>query len=124
ADQRRIEVPGEPRGVTLDSDEPESRDGPRLPLELERLDRLDLDRVARERERLRTEQDLARRRRLLQARGDVDRVAGGEAFPGAGHNLAGMDAEPRLDAEVGQRVAHFGSGSHRTDRVVLVDDRD
>ena len=47
----------------------------RLPLQLERLDRLDLDGVADEPVRLLADQDLESRRRLLEPRGDVDRVA-------------------------------------------------
>ena len=50
-----------------------------LALQLERFDRLDLRRVADEREGRASHQNLARLRRLLQPSGDVDRVTGRKA---------------------------------------------
>ena len=66
-----------------------------LALQLERLDRLGLDRVAHERVGELAEQRLLRRRGLLEPGGDVDRVAGREPLVAgglAGDDLAGVDA--------------------------------
>ena len=94
-----------------------------LALQLERLDRLDVDRVANERERRLPDQHLARLRRLLQPRRDVDRVAGREPLLRPGHHLAGLDADPPSQPELGQRVPHLDRRPHRAQRVVLVQHR-
>ena len=91
-----------------------------LALQLERLDRLDLDRVANERERRLPDQHLARLRRLLQPRGDVDRIAGRQPLLRPGHDLARHHADPPLQPELGQRVPHLDRRPHRAQRVVLV----
>ena len=68
-----------------------------LALQLERLDRLDLDAVPDEPVGQLAEQHLALGRRLLEPRGDVDGVAGDESLAGrrvAGDDLAGVDAGP------------------------------
>ena len=72
------------------------------------------------------------RRRLLEAGGDVDRVAADEALAArgvAGDHLARVDAGARLErdpvaplellVELGERRAHVGRGPHRAQRVVL-----
>jgi hypothetical protein len=47
------------------------------------------------------EQDLARFGELLQARGNVERLAGGEGgVAGPGHDLARLDADPRLELQL------------------------
>ena len=94
-----------------------------LSLECERLDLLHLDRVAHERERRRAEQDLAGLRRLLEPGGDVDGVARRQPLLGACDHLAGVDADPSLDVELGKRIAHLRRRTHRPQRVVLVRDR-
>ena len=94
-----------------------------LPFERERLDLLHLDRVAHERERRRTKQDVAGLRRLLESGSDVDRVSRREPLLRARDHLPGVDADPGLDLELGQRVAHLGRRPHRPQRVVLVRDR-
>ena len=94
-------------------------------------------RSAHEPVRLPAEQDLARLRRLLEARGDVDRVAGGDRLLRgrvADDDLARVDpdsllephAEPLLELAVQprQRAPHLVGRPHRAKRVVLVDDRD
>jgi hypothetical protein len=43
--------------------------------------------------------DLARLRGLFQASGHVDRVFRRQALLGAGHDLAGVDTDPRLHAQ-------------------------
>ena len=100
--------------------QPVRRDGFGLALQLERLDRLGLDRVAHEGERLVADQDLARLRGLLEAGGDVDGVAGGEALLGSGHDLAGVDADAGLHAQLRQRGAHLHRRAARAQGVVLV----
>ena len=94
-----------------------------LALQLERLDRLDLGRVADERERRLPDQHLARLRRLLQPRRDVDRIAGRQPLLRPRHHLAGHHADPPLQPELGQRVAHLDRRPHRAQRVVLVQHR-
>ena len=104
--------------------QPVRGDGFGLALQLERLDRLGLDRVTRRGPASLAEQDLAGLRGLLQAGGDVDRVAGGEPLLRSGDDLAGVHADASLDAELGQRVAHLDRGSAGAEGVVLVYLRD
>ena len=125
-------------GATVcDLREPVGGHGLRLALELERLDRLDRDRVAHEAEGRLPDQDLARGGGLLEAGGDVDRVAGHERLPGralSGHDLAGVDPDaqrdPRAEAllELGvqrrQALLHLPGGAHGPQRIVLVRERD
>jgi hypothetical protein len=115
-------------------DHAERRHRLRLALQRQRLDRLDLDRVAHQRVGGLADVDLVGRRRRLQPRGDVDRVAGGELLVGggvvAGHHLAGVHAGAvgQLHAvalgEVGvdrlQRRLHADRRAHGAQRVVLV----
>ena len=74
--------------------------GSALPFELDRRQQL-----GRRRRRatswygLRAEQDLAGRRRLLETRRDVDRVARHEPLLRAGDDLAGVDADPQQPSE-------------------------
>ncbi len=82
--------------------------------------------------RVGAEQDLARRGRLLEPRGEVDRAAGHERSlsDAADHDLAGVDARPHLDAHppVGREAivqpreggAHLVGGPDGAHRVVLV----
>jgi len=59
----------------------------------------------------------------LQASGDVDRVAGCEAFLGPCHDLAGHHADPALEREVDERVAHLECRPYGAQRVVLAHNR-
>ena len=113
-----------PRRLRADRAEPKCAHGRRLPLQFERLDGVGVDRVADQRERVVSDEDLARGRRLLQARGDVDRVAGCKALVRSRHDLASVDADPRLHAELRQGSAHLVGGADGSQRVVLVDVRD
>jgi hypothetical protein len=94
-----------------------------LAFQRERHDWIDVDRVADERERRRSEQHVARRRSLLQAGRDVDRISGCQPLFGAGHDLPGVHADTRLDAELWERRAHLRRRAHGPQRVVLVRDR-
>ena len=72
-------------------------------------------------------------RRLLEAGGDVDRVTGGEPLLGPGDDLAGVDADPELEArpvvalevvvQPGEPRSQVGRGPGRAERVVLVQHR-
>ena len=137
AHHRRVEPAGARRCHRLDVREPVGGHGLRLALERERLDRLDRDRVAHEPEGRLPDQDLARGGGLLEAGGDVDRVAGHERLPGralSGHDLAGVDPDaqrdPRAEAllELGvqrrQALLHLPGGAHGSQRIVLVRERD
>ena len=82
----------------------------------------------------RADQDLAGCRRLLQAGGDVDRIARHERLSGGGvarDDVAGVHADPRRDRHAAvafellvqgcEGVAHLDRGPDRPERVVLVD---
>ena len=107
-----------------------------LALQFERLDRLDFNRVANEAVRRVAEQNLVRRRRLLEARGRVDRIARHQPLPRrriAGNHLAGVDARAVADGyapalvqllvQSGQLVSHLGCSANRPQRVVFVEPR-
>ena len=95
-DQRRVEAAGEGIGA-FDHPQQAVRDHRLLlPLRVDRLDRLDLDRVAHQRERSLPDQHLARPRTLLQARGDVHGVSGHERFAASGDHLPAVDADAQL----------------------------
>ena len=107
-------------GASCTRQQPVGGDRLGLALQLERLDRLGVDRVADEPERRLPDQDLAGLGRLLEPRRDVDGVAGGEPLLGSGHDLARVDADAGLDAQLGQRVAHLDRRAARPKRIVLV----
>ena len=94
--------------------------GSRLPFRVERLDGFRLDRVAGQ-----SHVDSPSRISpgcggLLEPSGDVDGVARREPLLGAGDDLAAADADPALDAELGQGRPHLGRRAERAQRVVLV----
>jgi hypothetical protein len=93
--------------------------------DLDRTGVLDLDGAGREPARARAEPDLARRRHLLEARGEVHRLAGRERLIRVlDHDLARFDADPRLELELVDGL-HDGEGrANRPFGVVLVGERD
>jgi hypothetical protein len=91
-----------------------------LAVQLQRLELGCRNRVRDERLRRLAQQDLTRLGGLLEARGDVDRVARGKALGGPGDDLAGADAEAGANAERRQRVAHLERCTTGPKRVVLV----
>jgi len=103
--------------------QPEGNHWPALALERQRVETLYLDSVARQPQGLLGDQDLARLRRLLQAGGNVDCVAGCKSLFGAGHDFAGGDTDSSLDAEFGEGRTHLGRRSYSAKRVVLVHHR-
>jgi hypothetical protein len=94
----------------------------RLPLRVDRFDRLGLDRLGHEPVGLLAEQDLAGRRRLLESRRDVDRVARDErlAVPATTSPVL----TPMRSSSSVTDVAHLERGARRAERVVLVNLRD
>ena len=122
-DQRRV-------GRTLDRRSVRRERGPgpdRLlaAANVDRADVVDVDPPDREAVRGRADQDLARLGDLLQAGREVDRLAGGEGrVAGVGHDLAGLDADPRLELELVDRVEDPERSPHGALGVVLVRLRD
>ena len=104
--------------------------GSRFPFSSSGSTGLDRHGVPHERERGGADQDLARRRRLLEPGGDVDGIAGDERLALAGDDLARVHAgaererDRQLLAERRQPIADLGHGADRPQRVVLVRDRD
>ena len=130
SDERRVEMPRERIRRQVHSKQLESRDPLALPLELQRLDGLHRHGIPHERERLGADQDLARRRGLLEPRRNVHCITGGECLPLAGHHLARVDARAegqrhrQLLAQRPELLADLRRRAHRAQRVVLVRDRD
>ena len=117
ADERRA-APARQRPVRAHLEQPEGGQRLRLALRRDRRDRLDRDGVPHEPVGRLAEQHLARRGRLLEPGGDVDRVAehdrvarGEHLAPGsvAGDDLAGVDADPHRDPSVERRASAPGS---------------
>ena len=77
-DERRLEPAGERGSSPTTSTSRNASTGSDLPLQHERLDRLDADGIADEQPRLGADERLAGSGRLLEPRGDVDRVPGHE----------------------------------------------
>ena len=132
AGERRPDPPHD-RPEATDLDQAVGGDGLALSLCVERLHGLGPHRGADEAERRLSEQHLTRPCGLLQPRGDVDRIACHERLPVgcvAGHNLAGVDADPERDprAEPPLEVLvqkrkprlHLERGAARAQGVVLV----
>jgi hypothetical protein len=104
----------------------------RLAFRLDVLERPDLDGAADKPDRFLAEQDLARRRALLEPRGDDDRVPGGQALGRPGHDLARIDADPQgergpvvageLLVQLRDGLANPGRCAHGAQGVVLVHD--
>jgi len=96
--------------------------GPALALQVERRYRLEPRVVAHEPVRLAAHQDLAGRGGLLETRRDVQRVADEQVggLRRVDHDLAGVDPDPGLDADVGERILHLERRPHRAQGIVLV----
>ena len=95
------------------------------PANLHGAEVLDLDPVERQPVGVRADQNLVRRRALLESRGEVDRLAGREGRVAVtDDDLARLDADPCLEAEVGGRLDDLERRADRTLGVVLVRLRD
>ena len=114
-------------------DQPEGRHPLGLALQLQRLDRLGLDRVADEQVCERAQERLHRRRRLLEPRRHVHGVTGRKPLvPGrlVGHDLAGVHAGAirhrhavvavERNVERVQAAAHVERRPHGPQRIVLM----
>ena len=106
--------------VVHELEDPEGTDRLALALERERLDLLCPDAAADEALGRRADEDLARTCGLLETRADVHRVARGERLAGTGDDLAGVDADTRVETEGADGVAHLDRSANRAQRVVLV----
>ena len=136
-DERRVQTPREARRTGVDRDQPVRGHARGLSLQLERLDGLGDHGVANEPERRLGEQHLPDGGGLLQAGGDVHRIARDERLPNArvpGHDLTGVDADParegravvalELFVQQTEALPHLVRGPDRAERVVLVGRRD
>ena len=93
--------------------------------QLERVDGFELDAAAEEARRGGADEDLVRLGLALQARGEVDGLAGRERRVAVvGDDLAGLDADPRLEAELLDAVERRDGGADGALGVVLVRERD
>jgi hypothetical protein len=125
ADERRLQVTRNRVRVRQHVDETERLDRLGLPLERERLDRLQPNRVAHEASRAGADEHVAGGRRLLQASRDVDGVASDERLAGApDDDLAGVDSETRLQPVLCDRGSHLPGRAHRPQCIVFVGDGD
>ena len=126
-----------PLGARGDAAQPVGDDRLGLALELDRLGRSHVHRVAHERVGRAPDDDLAGCGDGLEPRRDVDRVAHHDRLAGAARaddDRPGVDARPRLegDATLGpqgavepfERLAHLGARAHGAQGVLVVRDRD
>ena len=81
--------------------------GSALPFNVSGSTTSDHDRLLHERSVALADQHLARLGRLLQARRDVDGVTRRQPLLGPRDDLARVDADPAVDAELRERVAHL-----------------
>ncbi len=93
--------------------------------DLDGADVVDLDAPERQPVHAGADQDLSRVGHLLEARGEIDRLAGGErGVAGAGDDLPRLDPDARLKLEVLDRVEDLQRGADGALGVVLVRRRD
>jgi hypothetical protein len=136
-DHRRVQVPGVSGRVLQHRIERGGGYRLGLALEVERLDGRDLDGILHEPVRALAQQDLAWSRGLLEASGDVHRVAGHQALAArriAGDDLARVHTDPRRepDAVVAfevvvqrlERLPHVVRCPNGSQRIVFVELRD
>ena len=136
SDQGATEAPRAPDGQR--SDRAQSVGGYRLGLALrgDRIDRIDLDRIAHQPEGRLADQDFTGRGCLLEACCRVDRITGHERLPSrrvARDDLTRVDADPERDrrphateqllVQPDHPLLHLPRRTHRPQRVVLVRDR-
>src|ERR1700722_19241211 len=121
---------GDTAGVGIDGQQPERRDLLGLALQREAVQRFDRHGVAHELQRLRSQQYLSGRRRLLQARRDVHSITDRDVPPLAAEYRSGVHprAKAQRDADLlrqrRQALADLRRCANRPKRVVLVYLRD
>ena len=125
-DERRLRTAG--RGTRRRSstcEEPKGLDRLRLPFQLKRLDSLDLT-ASRTSSRVSAPISVSvARGGLLEARRDVDGIAGDERLAlAADDDPARVDPDPCLESVLRDRGTHLRCCTHRPESVVLVRDRD
>ena len=120
-DQRRVEPSFRDRG--RNGNEPPRGHRLTLALQRQRLDGIRLDRDSGQTQRRLAEQGLTGLRGLLQPRGNVDGVTRREPLLGASDHLAATDADPALDAELGQGQLHLRRRPERAHGIVFVHGR-
>ena len=133
-DERRVEPTLEARRVGPNAEQPVRDERLRLSLRDDRLCAFELERTFRQLPCRVSDEDVSRLRRLLEPRGDVDRVARRERAALARHDLAGVDAHAHLQLgpelalevriETTERLAQLVRGACSPERVVLVHDGD
>ena len=135
-DHGRVLAPPEALDRLRDREQAIRRDVLGLALEHERIDGLDVDRIAHQAMGELADQHLLGRCRLLQASGDVDRVARHQPLAKAGvpgDHLSGVHADLALDRHSGARLElgvelrhgglHLDGCSRCAQGVVLMEDR-
>jgi hypothetical protein len=121
ADKRCFRVSRDRSCALEHLDQPISLDRLGLPFELERRNELRANGVAHEAKRVAAEERLPRRRGLLEACSDIDRVAGDEGLVRrCGDDFAGVHADAGLQAVLRDRASHLLGGADRAQRVVFV----
>ena len=95
-----------------------------LPFQSKWRHRFRADGAAHESLGRRADENLSGASSLLEALGDVHCVACGERLAGARDDLPGVDADPHLEQEGRDGVAHLEGRAYRSQGVVLVDLRD
>src|SRR5439155_12139188 len=120
-DERRLERARSPTAAPVGAESAPGPDGLRHALQLDRAEVLDLDATQRQPVRGRAEQELAGLGRLLEPRGQRNRLSRGERrLAVLGNDLARLDADPRLELELFDRVEDRQPGADRPLGVVLV----
>jgi hypothetical protein len=120
-DERRLQMTRQGVGVRAHPEQAIRLDRRGLPLEGERLDGLDEDRVPNEAPCLGADERFSRRSRLLEPSCDVDRVADGERLVLSAHDhLPGVHADPCLEPVSRDGLANLGGRADGAERVVLV----
>jgi hypothetical protein len=83
--------------LAVDGDQPPRGYGFAFSFHRKGLERLRYDPMPNERERVFAQEDLVRGCSLLEPRGEVDGVTGGEPLGGSSHDLARVDADPQRE---------------------------
>ena len=131
-DKRRVVAARDRRRAGIDGLEPERDRLLVLPLQGQRIELRRAHGMLHQAVRRLAEDDLAGSGRLLEPLADGDGVAADEAVPSGripGHDLAGVDPDPRLEVhvavavELGDALVHGDGRAHRAQRVILVHHR-
>ena len=123
ADERRLDG-RDRRALVGGADDAARRDRVAEAAQLEEAGRLELDTPTDETRRAGADEDLPRLGALLQPRGEVDGLARGEGRRGVvGDDLAGLDSDAGLEAQLANALERRQRGTDRALGVVLVRER-